>query len=81
MDNATAGPPAQHLVLEISATNVFLGQPFRVRVMLPAAPGNTIEALRGIQLNGDGFMTDKTTTRQSVKMVQLDGQPKYRHIF
>ncbi len=33
-------PPARQLVLEPSATNVFLGEPFRVRVMLPAGPGN-----------------------------------------
>jgi hypothetical protein len=66
----------RQLVLEPSATNVFLGEPFRVRVMLPAGPGNIVEALREIQLNGNGFMTDKTTTRQSVEVVNIHGQPK-----
>jgi len=68
--------PARQLVLESSATNVFLGAPFRVCVMLPAGPGNEIEALREIQLNGDGLMTDKTATRQSVEVVNVNGQPK-----
>ena len=65
--------PARQLVLEPSATNVFLGEPFRVRVMLPAGPGNQAEALREIQLNGAGLMTDKTT-RQSIEPVSINGQ-------
>jgi hypothetical protein len=63
-------------VLETSATNIFLGEPFRVRVMLPAGPGNETEALREIQLNGDGLMTDKTAARQSIEAVKVNGQPK-----
>jgi len=68
--------PARQLVLKTSATNVFLGEPFRVSVMLPAGPGNEIEALREIQLAGDGLMTDKTTARQSVEVVNVNGQLK-----
>ena len=63
-------------MLETSATNVFLGEPFRVSVMLPAGPGNEIEALREIQINGDGLMTDKTAVQQSVEAVNLNGQLK-----
>ncbi|HEX7571065.1 MAG TPA: hypothetical protein VF492_11225, partial [Verrucomicrobiae bacterium] len=69
-------PPARRLVLDVSATNVFLGQPFRVRVMLPAGNNNEIEALREIQLTGDGLMTDKTTMRQSIKVTKVNGQLK-----
>jgi hypothetical protein len=65
---------ARQLGLEISATNVFLGQPFRVRVTLPPGPGNEIEALREIQFNGDGLMTDKTAARQSIEAVSVNGQ-------
>jgi hypothetical protein len=72
----THSPPARQLVLETSATNVFLGQPFRVRVMLPTGPGNEIEALREVQLNGDGLMTDKTASRQSIEVVNVNGQLK-----
>lgn len=68
--------PARQLTLETSETNVFLGQPFRVRVLLPAGPGNQIEAVQEIQLNGDGLMTDKTATRQSIQTVNVNGQLK-----
>ena len=74
---ANPGPAvARCLGLEISATNVYLGQPFRVRVLLPPGPGNQIEALREIQLNGDGLMTDKAAMRQAIEPVIVEGQPK-----
>jgi hypothetical protein len=69
-------PPARRLVLETSATNVFLGQPFRVRVMLPVGNNNEIEALREIQLNGDGLMTEKKNLRQSIEVTSINGQLK-----
>ena len=75
-DNAAPHPPARQLVLETSATNVFLGQPFHVRVTLPAGPGNQIEAVREIQINGNGVMTDKTAMRQAIESVSVNGQPK-----
>ena len=68
--------PARQLVLESPATNVFLGEPFRVRVTLPAGPGNQIEAVREIQINGNGLMTDKTAMRQAIESVNVNGQPK-----
>jgi hypothetical protein len=74
-DNA-GSPPPRELVLETSATNVFLGQPFRVRVLLPAGPGNEIEALREIQFDGDGLMSDKSAMRQSIETVNIGGQLK-----
>ena len=73
-ENSISNPPARRIVLETSATNLFLGQPFHVRVLLPASPPNSVEALREVQLNGDGFMTDKTQLRQAVEMVDRDGQ-------
>lgn len=74
---ANTGLPApRRLALEISATNVFLGQPFRARVILPAGPDNQVEALREIEFNGDGLMTDKTALRQSIEPINLDGQLK-----
>jgi len=69
----TGLPPPRQLGLEISATNVFLGQPFRVRVTLPGGPGNQVEALREVQFNGDGLMTDKTAMRQSIEPVKEGG--------
>jgi hypothetical protein len=74
VDNNVSGPPAQQLVLEVSDTNAFIGQPLRARVLLPASPSNTIEALQEVQLNGDGFMSDRTTMRQAIKMAEYAGQ-------
>lgn len=69
-------PAARQLRLETTATNLFLGQPFRMRVLLPAKNGNEIEALREIQLNGDGLMIDKTATHQAVEVTDVGGQLK-----
>ncbi|MEI6076427.1 MAG: hypothetical protein WCS94_12670 [Verrucomicrobiota bacterium] len=70
-------PPApRQLTLETSATNLFLGQPFRLRVLLPAGAGNEIEALRELQINGDGWMTDRTASRQSIEVINRNGQLK-----
>ena len=74
-------PPVRELELEASATNVFLGQPVRVRVLLPAAKGNEIEALREVQINGDGVMTDKTAVRQAVEVVNYGGQLKQAFVY
>lgn len=76
-----ATEPARKLLLEFSETNLFFGQPFRVRVLLPAAQGNRLEALRDVQFNGGGFLTDRFTTRQSVEVVNLDAQLKPAFIY
>ena len=70
---ALAAPPPRRLRLQTTATNVFLGQPFRVRVILLAGPGNQLEALREIQLSGAGLMTDQSGTRQSIEVIDDNG--------
>ncbi|MEI7533877.1 MAG: hypothetical protein WCK57_05855 [Verrucomicrobiae bacterium] len=69
-------PAPRQLQLETSVTNLFLGEPFRVRVLLPAGIRNEIEALREIQLNSDGLMIDKTAMRQSIEVTSVGGQLK-----
>jgi hypothetical protein len=70
-----AGLPApRQLRLDLSETNVFLGEPFRLRVILPPGPNHQIEAVREIELNGDGLMTDKTALQQAIEPVNLDGE-------
>ena len=76
-----ATEPARKLLLEFSERNLFFGQPFRVRVILPTAQGNRLEALRDVQFNGGGFLTDRFVTRQSVEVVNLDGQLKPAFIY
>lgn len=70
VDNNVSGPPARQLVLEVSATNAYIGQPLRARVLLPASPSNTVQALQEVQLNGDGFMSDRTTMRQAIEVTK-----------
>ena len=48
-----ANPQPQPIV-EIARTNVFVGQPIAVRVILPGP----IPPLQGIQLTGSGFLVD-----------------------
>jgi hypothetical protein len=67
-------PPPRQLLLEAAETNVFLGQPFHVRVLLPAGPGNAIEALRDVQFDGNGLIIGRTSARESVAPVNLHGQ-------
>ena len=66
--------PPRRLALQITETNVYLGQPFRVRIISPISPGNPIEAIRDVQFNGDGLMMDKAAGQQSVGPVNLNGQ-------
>lgn len=73
VDNSASVAPARRLVMETSATNVYVGQPLRASVMLPASPANQIEALREVEFNGGGFLSDLTTMREAVKMIQLNG--------
>lgn len=70
----TGLPVPRQVQLELSETNVFLGEPFRARVVLPPGPNNAVEALHDIQLNGDGLMMDKTALRQTIQAVNVDGQ-------
>ncbi|HEY2328564.1 MAG TPA: hypothetical protein VGI63_01985 [Verrucomicrobiae bacterium] len=79
--NSAPTAAARELGLEVSETNLFFGQPFRVRVLLPAALGNQIEALRDVQFNGGGFLTDKLATRQSVETVNLGGELKPAFVY
>jgi hypothetical protein len=79
--NAIPLPPTRRLALEVSKTNLFLGQPFRVRLLLPVGPNNQAEALNGIQFNGEGFMTDKTAERRTIEVVNRDGQLRPAFIY
>jgi hypothetical protein len=74
-------PPPRQLMLEAEETNVFLGQPFRVRVTLPAGPGNQIDALREVQFDGNGLMSSRTLAREAIAQINYHGQltPAFIH--
>ena len=81
VDNSASGPPARQLVLDVSTTNLFLGQPFHARALLLASPANEIEAIREGQFIGNGFMTDQTTLQQAINNVVQDGRNVPAYIF
>ncbi len=69
-----SSPPPRQLQLEATTTNLYIGQPFHVRVELPAGPGNQIQALREIKVNGQGLMTDENAIRQSIEVLNDGSQ-------
>lgn len=76
-----ATPGNRRLVVDAGVTNLYLGQPFRLRALLPSDQGNQIEALREVQFNGTGLMTDKTATRQLIEQINIAGQTKPAFIY
>ncbi|HEX3625834.1 MAG TPA: BatD family protein [Verrucomicrobiae bacterium] len=72
--NSVSETPPRCLTLQVSDTNIYVGQPLRASVVLPASQDNQIDALREVQFNGNGFMNDLTTTKQAVEMVGVDGR-------
>ena len=73
--------PPRELLLEISATNLFFGQPFRVRVISPSEPGRPVEGLHDVQFNGAGFMADKLSTHMTITSLKINGQPRSAFIY
>jgi hypothetical protein len=65
--------PVRELVLEPAATNVYEGETFDIRVRLPATPANGVEGISQMQINGDGFLADKNSARQSIQSVEKNG--------
>ena len=64
----------RELTLETSATNLYVGQPFEIRLRLPAAAGNQVDFLRDIRLNDDGLLLDKMSLRQTAQSTNQNGQ-------
>ncbi len=73
--------PVRQLFVEPLATNVFAGQAFNVRVLLPASAGNRIEGVSQLELNGDGFLVQKNPIRQIIQTVKKDGRPVPTYIY
>jgi hypothetical protein len=79
--NATPPPPARRPTLEIPATNIFVGQPFHARLLLPAREGNQLEALAEVKFSDEGFMIDKTSLRATIQMVPFQGQNRAAFLY
>lgn len=74
VSNLPTPPVSRALSVEISATNLYVGQPFRVRLRLPAGPGNQLDFLREIRLNDTSLVADKLSLRQSAQGANQNGQ-------
>lgn len=66
--------PVRQLVIELSESNVFIGQSVPVRVMLLATPSHPPEGVARIELTGDGFVTERTGARAMIHPVERDGR-------
>lgn len=67
--NPPAGVPAAPLLrMQLSATNPFVGQAVRVRLLLPEQPGGQVQGLGQVQINGEGFIVDQGSARPHIEM-------------
>ena len=62
------------LFVELAETNVYCGQPVKVRVLMPSTLGNFMQALQQVQLNGDGILLDQSAVRQRVQQMEFNGR-------
>ena len=72
---------ARQLLIETSATNLFVGESLTIRVLLPANAANSVEGLSQVELNGDGFIVDKNSVRQSIQTIERNGRRQGAYIY
>ena len=70
----TATTRTARLFVELSETNVYSGQPVKVRVLMPTTQNNLMQALQQIQLNGDGILLDQSAVRQRIQQMEFNGR-------
>ena len=67
VENPSAPVSAEQLLrFELATTNVYVGQPVRVRIALPATPGTPIQPVGMVEINGQGFIVDQSSVRQQL---------------
>ena len=79
-------PPAfalrtPQLLLDVPATNLFLGQPVNVRVLLPGSDEGVVEGVMQVQFNGRGFMVDASRVQQRIEAIPRGGRNVATFIF
>ncbi len=77
---APAHAPPLRLFVEVARTNVYVGQPVNVRVVMPAL-SNQVQVLADLRLNGDGFLVDQGIARQIIGMVPVNGQNTAAYVY
>ena len=73
--------PARQLFVESSATNIFVGEPFKVRVRLPGTVASPVEGVAEMQINGEGFIVEKNSVRQSIQSELQNGRNTPTYIY
>ena len=69
---AAPAQPAQRILLELAATNVFAGQAVRAKVVLPGSFGGAVQGLAQVQLTGQGFLVDLGAAHQRIEMLPFE---------
>ena len=73
--------PVRQLLVAASATNVFVGEVFNASVLLPATAAGAVEGVSEVQLDGDSFVVDKNSVRQSIRPVEVNGRNVTAYIY
>lgn len=73
--------PPQMLILELPATNLFVGQSVTARILSPGLPGGVVQALAQAQINGQGLIMDQSASRQRIETVIRNGTAIPTYIF
>ncbi len=69
------------LFIELAETNIYCGQPVKVRVIMPATLNNFMQALQQVQLNGDGILLDQSAVRQRIQQMEFSGRTGPTYIY
>ena len=69
------------LFVELSETNAYCGQSLKVRVLMPAAQNNVVQALQQVQINGDGILLDQSAVRQRIQQMEFNGRSGPAYIY
>jgi len=73
VSNPPAASPILHLAIEFAETNLFVGQPTRVRAILPGSAGVFSQGLPPVQFTGQGVLIDQAASSQMVTVTSHDG--------
>jgi hypothetical protein len=73
--------PARQLLIKPSVTNVYVGEIFDVSVILPATAAGAVEGVSEVQFNGDSFVVDKNSARQSIQPIEVNGRNAPAYIY
>src|SRR5262245_28526409 len=68
-----ASPPPMQLVLDIPNTNLFVGQPATVRIILPGSTTSPLQGMSQIRLAGEGFIMDQGAAHQRIESAVRNG--------